>query len=367
MTAQEKIHLYREMVRVRCFEQKCVKTYNNCYMGGWLILTIGQEALPVAVRSLMGPDDHTISGCRGLGSALASGMSMESIMAELCGTVTGCSQGKGGMFSLFSPANRHWGCYPIAAAQTPVALGLSFALKYQEKEGVVFCYLGDGAMNQGVFHETLNLAGLFDIPTVFLVENNGYAMGTSVRRSSAFKDYLAQRAEAYDIEWDLVEGWKMDQLLEKLQIARERALKTSRPTVLEVQTYRYYGFSIADANNKKYRTPEEIEYHKKHRDPLAHWKAQLSQEGILDEAGVKEIQKEAKAEAEAALETALDSPIPQISDIGKHVYWEVDHETPASQQGRYFFNDEPDVADSICHAKVREIPSWLGKYDPPPR
>ncbi len=195
MTPAQKIHLYREMVRIRRFEQTCLKNYTIGYMGGFLILSAGQEAAPVAVRSIAGKHDHTITGPRGMGAAIASGMPMKGIMAELFGKETGCNAGKGGMFSLFSPAHNHWGCFAGAAAQTPIALGLSFTLKYRRQDGVVFCFLGDGSVNQGVFHETLNLAGLFDIPTVFIIENNQYAMGTSVRRGSAFKEYLAQRAE----------------------------------------------------------------------------------------------------------------------------------------------------------------------------
>ena len=288
----------------------------------------------------MGPNDHTITGARGIGPAIASGMSPGSIIAELMGRSGGCSQGKGGNFSLFSPAHRHWGCYPIAAAQTPLALGLSFALKYQATEGVVFCFLGDGAINQGVFHETLNLAGLFDIPTVFVLENNSYAMGTSVSRSSAFKDHLAQRAEAYDIDWDLANAWEIDSLVAKLTEARNHALQKSRPTLLEVATYRHFGFNIADANHKKYRTPEEIEFHKEYRDPIRHWADQLIAEGILTPGDEKEMHLTAKEEASAAADFAKGSPPPTPDDLLNHVYWETDNNTSASQQGRHFFNDE---------------------------
>jgi len=342
------------MIRIRRIEQRCIKLYcNPGEMGGWLVLTIGQEATPVAVRAVMGPDDHTITGVRGIGAAIAAGISPTSIIAELMGRTGGCCQGKGGNFSLFSPAHRHWGCFPIAAAQTPIALGLSFALKYQQREGVVFCFLGDGSANQGVFHETLNLAGLFDIPTVFVLENNKFSMGTSLRRSSAFKDHLARRAEAYDIDWDLAKGWEMDSLLTKLTEARERALTQSRPTVLEVDTYRYYGFSVADANHKKYRTPEEIEFHKDHRDPIRNWADQLLTEGILSPEIEKVMQKPAKAEALAASDFARNSPPPTSDDLLDHVYWETDHNTPASHQGRQFFNDERNRDLEIATARTK--------------
>lgn len=336
----QKLHLLREMIRIRRIEQCCLQEYSkDGSMGGWLVLTIGQEAAPVAVRAIMGPNDHTITGVRGIGAAIASGMSAASIIAELMGRTGGCCQGKGGNFSLFSPAHRHWGCFPIAAAQTPIALGLSFALKYQKTEGVVFCFLGDGSVNQGVFHETLNLAGLFDIPTVFVLENNQFALGTSLRRSSAFKDHLARRAEGYDIDWDLAKGWEMDSLLTKLTEARNRALRKSRPTVLEIDTYRHYGFSVADANHKRYRTPEEIEFHKKHRDPIRHWANQLTAEKILTSEIEEEMHETAQAETRAATAFARTSPPPTAADLLNHVYWETDQNSLASKQGRHFFND----------------------------
>ena len=335
-----KVHLFREMVRIRRFEQACIKRYANGSMGGWLVSTIGQESTSVAIRSVMAPEDHSISGPRGLGLALASGIKMRAIMAELYGTAAGCNKGKGGMFSIMSPEHHHWGCYPIAAAQTPLALGFGFAMKYRGGDGVAFCLMGDGAVNQGVFHETLNLAGLFDIPVVYVIENNNFSMGTSVERSSAFKGDLAKRAEGYDIAWDVVEGWDLYALRSKLLEARALAAEKGRPMVLEVQTYRHYGFSIADANHKVYRTPEEIDFHKEHRDPIKHWEEQLRKEGLLDDELKNEIHEEAKEEALASVGLAEMSRPLFGEDILENIYWECDHETEASQQGRYFFNDE---------------------------
>lgn len=337
MTSELKLHLYREMVRIRRFEKSCFKEYCWGEMGGWLNLTIGQEGLPVVLRSIMGKNDHTVTGPRGIAAALAGGIPMASVVAELYGYETGCSQGKGGMFSLFNPAGNHWGCHATAAAQTPLALGFGFALKYRGQEGVSFCTLGDGAVNQGVFHETLNLAGLFDLPVVFLIENNQFGMGTSVRRASAFKDHLARRAETYNIDWDLADGWRLDDLHQKLLTARTRALSESRPTVLEIATYRHYGFTIADANHKKYRSPEEIEFHKKHRDPIKTWGDRLTTEGLLDAALISEIENTAKKEAKEAIKNARIGSPPPLADLTKHVYWETDHDTAAGRQGRHIF------------------------------
>lgn len=335
-SAEGKIDLLRQMIRIRRFEQAALTCYCTGKMGGFLILSIGQESISTGVRSLMGPRDHSISGPRGLGHALAAGMAMEPLMAEHFGKANGCSKGKGGMFSYYDPGRNHWGCHGLAAAQTPLAAGLAFALKQREIPGAVVCFLGDGAVNQGVYHESLNLAGLFGLPVVYLIENNGYAMGMSVSRSSRFKGCLARRAEGYDIDWDCCGDGDLYELRARVWTALERARHERRPTVLEVETYRYHGFTVADANTKKYRTPEEIEERKK-RDPLDGWRRHLQQEGILDAAAAEEIDVAAKAEAKAAVKFAEAGAPPGIGDIMDDVYWETDHDTPASRSGRHFF------------------------------
>lgn len=334
LTPAEKLRILVEMYRIRHFEDECSLRYCRMDMGGWLILSSGQEGTPVAVRALMGPEDHTISGARGMAPAIASGMPLTSIMAEFFGRATGCSAGKGGQFSLYSPEHRHWGSYATAAAQTPVAAGLAFALKSRGQRGAVFCYLGEGAVNQGVFHETLNLAGLFHLPVVFLIENNGFALGTHTRRGSAFRGHLARRAEGYDIDWARAEGWDIPGVLAAVREARTRAVEDSRPTVLEVQCYRFRGFTISDANTYRYRKREEVEWQKEHRDPIQCWATALRADGLLDETQEAEIIAAAKAEARAASQFAQASPWPQCGDICRHVYWETDHGTPA---GRHFF------------------------------
>ncbi|MFC5456377.1 thiamine pyrophosphate-dependent enzyme [Prosthecobacter fluviatilis] len=193
LTPADKIQLLRQMHRIRAFEITALQHYQAGRMGGFLILQIGQEAIPVAVRSMMGPQDHSICSLRGMGTAIVSGMSMREGMAELFGKATGCARGRGGLFGFYAPEHRHWGGHGYAATQTALAAGLAFGLKHQEKRGAVFCFLGDGAVNQGTFHESLNLASLFSLPVIYLIENNGYAMGTSVKRSSAFEGSLAPR------------------------------------------------------------------------------------------------------------------------------------------------------------------------------
>ena len=339
LTPERKIELYTQMVRIRRFEQAALKYYNGGKMSGFLHLYIGQEAIAVGTISLGGADDHYITAYRDHGHALAVGMGMNECMAEMYGKQTGCSKGKGGSMHFFAPDKNFWGGHGIVAGQTPLGLGLAYGLKYLGREGCCLCFLGDGAVNQGAFHESLNIASLFGIPVVYIIENNGYSMGTSQQRSSAFTGSLAQRAEAYAIEWDVIDGSDIYEVRAKTQIAVERARKEHKPTVLEIDTYRYYGHSVADSNHKKYRTPEEIENYKKNHDPITVFERKLLAEGVLTEELAKSINADAKAEAAASAVFADESPAPTIADISTDVYWETDNDTPASKIGRHFFND----------------------------
>ncbi|MBT7959128.1 MAG: pyruvate dehydrogenase (acetyl-transferring) E1 component subunit alpha [Akkermansiaceae bacterium] len=339
LSAEQKIDLFRDMARIRRFEQTSLKFYNGGKMGGFLHLYIGQESVAVGTISLCGDHDHVITAYRCHGHALAVGMEMNPCMAELYGKATGSAKGKGGSMHLFDPSKNFWGGHGIVAGQAPLGLGLAYGVKYKEQEGCCLCYLGDGAVNQGAFHESLNLAALFELPVVYIIENNGYSMGTSQQRSSAYKDCLAQRAEAYDMEWDLVNGEDVYEVRAKTHIAMERARKESKPTVLEIATYRYYGHSVADANAKKYRTPEEIEKYKTYHDPLRLWRRRLIDEAVITDEEADNIDKEAKQEAVAAAKFADESPAPTVESIFEDVYWETDNKTDASQVGRHFFND----------------------------
>jgi pyruvate dehydrogenase E1 component alpha subunit len=286
----------------------------------------------------MGKNDHSVSGFRGLGHALAAGIGMGPIMAELFGKLNGVSKGKAGAVSYFAPDLHHWGAYVLAAAHSPLAAGFAFALKQRGIQGAAICFMGDGSVNQGVYHESLNLAGLFGLPVVYLIENNGYALGMSVARSSRFKECLARRAEGYDIEWDHFGDGDPYEIRARVSDALQRAYTESRPTVVEIETYRYYGFHVGDANTKKYRTPEEIE-ERKSRDPLSLWRKHLAEEGILDEASAERMDLDAKEEAREAVKFAEAGEVPSISDIVSDVYWESDHDTEASRMGRHFFGE----------------------------
>jgi len=338
LTPERKIELYTQMVRIRRFEQVALANYQKPgRMGGFLHLYIGQESVAVGTLSLAGEHDHNITAYRCHAHALASGMSMNECMAEMFGKQTGCSKGKGGSMHFFAPDKNFWGGHGIVAGQTPLGLGLAYGLKYLGREGCCLCYLGDGAVNQGAFHESLNLAALFDIPVVYVIENNGYSMGTSQKRSSAYTGCLAQRAEGYAIEWDVIDGSDIYEVRAKTHIAMERARKEHKPTVLEIDTYRYYGHSVADANFKKYRTPEEIENYKKNHDPIHVFRSKLVAEGVLNDELIESINPRAKEEVEASVQFAEESPAPTIADIATDVYWETDNQTEASKIGHHFF------------------------------
>ncbi len=339
LTAADKIELYRKMVRVRRFEQVSLQHYQAGRMGGFLHLYIGQESVAIGCTSLMGENDHVITAYRDHAHALGVGMSMNECMAELFGKATGCSKGKGGSMHYFAPDKNYWGGHGIVAGQTPLGLGLAYGLKYRGLKGAAMCFLGDGAVNQGAFHESLNLAALWDLPVIYVIENNGYSMGTSQERSSAYSENLAKRAEGYGMVWDSFVGEDLYDVRAHVQVAIDRAHNESKPTMLEIATYRWEGHSVADANKLKYRTKEEVEKYQKEHDPIQVWKRNLLEEGVATEDELKKIDREAQAEAEASADFAKTSPYPEPESIFEDVYWEVDNNTEAGATGRHFFND----------------------------
>lgn len=341
LSKEQKIGYLRDMMRIRRFEQIALKYYNQGKMGGFLHLYSGQEAIAVGTVSLMGDQDEMITAYRDHGHALAVGMGMNECMAELFGKATGCSKGKGGSMHFFAPDKQYWGGHGIVGGQTPLGLGIAFAQKYRGIEGCCLCFLGDGAINQGVFHESLNLAALWELPVVYVIENNHYSMGTSVSRSSAYPEgkCLAARAEAYGIDWDQIEGWDFYQLRARVAPYLEAARKDGRPSVLQLDTYRHYGHSVADANAKKYRSPDEIDRYKNDFDPIDLWRQELLKEGVLTEEEAGQLDKEAKQEAADSAKFAEESEFPTVDDILTDVYWEVDEGTEAGRTGRHFFND----------------------------
>ncbi|PTY00461.1 pyruvate dehydrogenase (acetyl-transferring) E1 component subunit alpha [Spartobacteria bacterium LR76] len=340
LSKEERVKLLREMMRIRRFEQIALKFYNAGKMGGFLHLYIGQESVAVGTVSLMGDNDHVITAYRDHGHALAVGMGMNECMAELYGKATGCSKGKGGSMHYFAPDKNYWGGHGIVAGQTPLGLGLAYGIKYKGLKGAALCFLGDGAVNQGVVYESLNMASLFDLPVIYVIENNKYSMGTSLERSSVIDKCLAQRAEAFKVDWALANGEDVYEVRAVTQQALERAYEKSRPTVLEFQTYRYYGHSVADAKHKGgYRKEEEIERYKKQHDPIVIFKNRLLAEKAITEEQFEAIEAEVKAEADESARFAEESPYPTVESIYDDVYFEVDRQTEAGRTGRFFFNN----------------------------
>ncbi len=340
LTKADKVEMLRKMLRIRRFEQESLRHYVGGKMGGFLHLYIGQESVCVGTISLLGDDDHVITAYRDHGHALTVGMNMNECMAELFGKQTGCSKGKGGSMHYFAPDKNYWGGHGIVAGQTPLGAGIAYALKYQGKKGCCLCYMGDGAINQGAFHESLNLAELWDLPVIYIIENNGYSMGTSQARSSAHPpEGLAARAKGYDMAWDQVNGEDIYEIRAKTQKAIDRAHNESKPTLLEIATYRWEGHSVADANKEKYRTKAEIEKYKNEHDPLRLWTQTLIKEKVITQADFDKMNKEAAAEAKASAEFAEKSPFPDESEIMDDVYWEVDNNTESGRTGRHFFHD----------------------------
>lgn len=339
LTPERKVDLYTTMVRIRRFEERAVRAYQQGKIGGFLHDYIGQESVAVGACSLMGKDDHVITAYRDHGHAISVGMNLNSLMAELYGKYTGCSKGKGGSMHYFAPEKNYWGGHGIVGGQTPLGVGLAYALKYKGLKGCALCFLGDGAVNQGAFHESLNLAALWKLPVIYVIENNGYSMGTSQARSSSFTECLAKRAEGYAMDWDVGNGHNIYEVRARIAKAMKRAHEESLPTIVELKTYRYRGHSIADANAEKYRTKEEIRQIRETRDPLNLYKLMLLDDGILDEEKVKAIDTAAREEANTAADFAEQSPYPPEDEIYRDVYWTSDNPGQHDNRGKIFFNE----------------------------
>ncbi|HEY5228124.1 MAG TPA: pyruvate dehydrogenase (acetyl-transferring) E1 component subunit alpha [Opitutaceae bacterium] len=335
LSASQKIDLYRLMVRIRRFEERSLRAYQAKKIGGFLHLYIGQEAVAVGCCSLMGKNDHVITAYRDHGHAIAVGMELNPLMAELYGKATGCSKGKGGSMHFFDPARNYWGGHGIVGGQVPLGTGLAYGLKYKGLKGACMTFMGDGAVNQGAVHEAYNLAALWDLPVIFVIENNGYSMGTSQARSSAGE--LAKRAEAYGMAWGVCDGHDVYEVRAVMAEYLELARNSCKPAVVEIRTYRYRGHSVADPDNT-YRAKAEIEEYRKTKDPIQVFQEALLAEKVLDAAQIEKIDSEARAEADVSADFAEASPFPTAADLQKDVYWEADNPSQRTSEGRLFFN-----------------------------
>lgn len=336
LSPEEKIELYRQMMRIRRFEERSLRAYQAKKIGGFLHLYIGQEAVAVGCCSLMGEHDHVITAYRDHGHAIAVGMDTKPLMAELYGKATGCSKGKGGSMHYFDPSNNYWGGHGIVGGQIPLGVGLAYGVKYQGHKGASMAFMGDGAVNQGAVHEAMNLAALWDLPCIFVIENNRYSMGTSQLRSSAGPG-LAERAAGYGMNWEKCFGHDVYEVRDTMNQVLTLAREENKPSVVEIDTYRYRGHSVADPD-KTYRTREEIEEYRKNKDPLVVFQEILTNEGVLSADLQKEIDQAARKEADTAADFAEASPYPTPDDIQDDVYWEADNPDQRTSKGRFFFS-----------------------------
>ncbi|MCB0328088.1 MAG: pyruvate dehydrogenase (acetyl-transferring) E1 component subunit alpha [Bdellovibrionales bacterium] len=302
------------MLRIRRFEEEAARLYTERKIGGFLHLYIGQEAVAVGALSVLERQDKIITGYRCHGHYLARGGSAKAGMAELLGRATGCVEGRGGSMHFFDIENNFYGGWGIVGGQVPIAAGLAFAQKYKEERGVTLCFLGDGAINIGPFHEGLSLAALWGLPVVYLIENNEYAMGTPIEKTFPTED-LSIRALGYPMARDTIDGHDIFEVRSKVHTAVQRAREQNQPTLIEVKTYRYRGHSMADP--QQYRTKEMVQIHKD-RDAIELMGQKLDSLGM----GTKRanIENAVEAEIQEAVKFAEESPYPDESTAANYVY-----------------------------------------------
>ena len=312
---------YEKMQLIRKFEEKAGQLYGQQKIKGFCHLYIGQEACAVGAISALIQGDKYITTYRDHGTPLALGTPANAIMAELFGKITGASKGKGGSMHIFDKKVGFWGGHGIVGAQIPLGAGIAFAEMYNNTGNLCVCYMGDGAVRQGAFHETLNMAMLWKIPVIFVIENNGYAMGTSVQRTSNVTE-LYTLGEAYDMPSAPVNAMDVEEVHNAVEIAAERARKGEGPTLLEFRTYRFKGHSMSDP--AKYRTKEELEDYKK-QDPIEQVRQSLLSKGFATEADLEAIDAQIKAVVEASVKFAEESPYPDPEEAYKDVYAQEDY------------------------------------------
>jgi pyruvate dehydrogenase E1 component alpha subunit len=311
-TAAEERRAYRDMLLIRRFEEKAGQLYGMGLIGGFCHLYIGQEAVVIGVSMASGKDDQVITGYRDHGHMLACGMAPKGVMAELTGRRGGYSHGKGGSMHMFSREKNFYGGHGIVGAQVSLGTGIAFANRYRDTKTVCLTYFGDGASNQGQVYESFNMAELWKLPVVYIIENNRYAMGTSVVRSSALTDF-SQRGASFNIPGEQVEG--MD--VRAVRDAAARAIAWCRdgkgPFILEMQTYRYRGHSMSDP--AKYRSKDEVQKMRDEHDPIEQVRVRLLDGGHASEADLKKIDAEVRAVVAEAAEFATNDPEPDPSEL----------------------------------------------------
>ena len=311
VSAEDMLRYYRDMLLIRRFEEKAGQMYGMGLIGGFCHLYIGQEAVVVGIQSAQQPMDSVITSYRDHGHMLACGMDPKGVMAELTGRRGGYSKGKGGSMHMFSREKKFYGGHGIVGAQVPIGAGLGFAHKYNKDGGVCLTYFGEGAANQGQVYESFNMAALWKLPVIFVIENNRYAMGTSQERAAAGE--LFRRGDAYGIPGRQVDGMNVLSVREAAIEALDHARSGKGPMVLEVRTYRFRGHSMSDP--AKYRTKEEVERMRQQSDPVENLRKMILDGGHADEDALKAIDREVKAVVSEAAEFAQQSPEPDPSEL----------------------------------------------------
>ena len=312
---------YRIMMLVRRFEEKAAQLYGKQKIKGFCHLYIGQEALVAAMKTALTPEDKVITAYRDHGHALALGMTPNSVMAELYGKATGCSGGKGGSMHMFSKEHHFFGGHGIVGAQIPLGAGMALAEQYNGTKNVSVCYFGDGAARQGALHEAFNMAMLWKLPVIFICENNEYAMGTSVARTTNMLD-IYKIGSAYDMPSYQIDGMKCETVHEAMFKAAEEARKGNGPTFLEIKTYRYRGHSMSDPAS--YRTKEELAEYKE-KDPIETTKATILKNKFATEEELDAIEEIINQQVEESVTFAEESPLPDASLLFRDVYVENDY------------------------------------------
>jgi pyruvate dehydrogenase E1 component alpha subunit len=333
--------MYEQMLLIRVFETEAERQYKAARIGGYCHLSSGQEATCVGVIDAMQEDDLLVTGYRSHGFALARGTSPEAVMAELFGRRDGCAHGRGGSMHLLDTERGYYGGWGIVGGQLPLATGLALALVRQGKPQAVVCELGDGAVNIGAWHESLNLAALWRLPVVFLVVNNKYGMGTSVERASAEPD-LYKRAGSYRMHGEPVDGDDLDAVIESSSRLLERAREQREPAVLEARTYRYRGHSVADAG-LAYRTKDEITSYQE-RDPLIRTASRLRDAGATTEE-LRAIDERVEERVQAAVEFASSNPEPDVDALAWAMHSQGSDEQFARMRPGSAFGEEELVFD----------------------
>jgi pyruvate dehydrogenase E1 component alpha subunit len=311
-SADQLFDYYREMLLIRRFEEKAGQLYGMGLIGGFCHLYIGQEAVAVGIQHALKPGDSVITGYRDHGHMLVCGMDPRRVMAELTGRSTGYSKGKGGSMHMFAREQGFYGGHGIVAAQVPLGTGLAFAHKYKEDGGVAVCYMGDGAVNQGQVYESFNMAELWKLPVIYVIENNRYGMGTSVKRAAAGQR-LCDRGMAYGIPGHQVDGMDVVAVHEKAEELVGFAREGNGPVILEAMTYRYRGHSMSDP--AKYRSKEEVQEMRERHDPIEGLRKRMLDGGQGDEERFKRLDKEIRDIVNEAARFAQDTPEPDAAEL----------------------------------------------------